>query len=63
MKKNRTRELWQGVGQSLKRRCLDPADARVYINGELIPTKKLKKETRRYNDFHQEGRFRHSAHP
>ncbi|EXJ87332.1 hypothetical protein A1O3_04291 [Capronia epimyces CBS 606.96] len=42
-------ETWEGISRSLKKRKLAPSNVEVFINGEVIPEKKLKKGILRYD--------------
>ena len=53
MKKNAEHETWSSISGALKRRCMDISDANVFLNDQLVPRKKLKKELQRYTA--QEG--------
>jgi hypothetical protein len=57
MKKNSEHETWSSISGALKRRCMDISEANVFLNDQLVPRKKLKRELQRYN--HQEGQHIH----
>lgn len=46
--KNSTKEKWKFSARCLKERKLDDKESETYINGKLIPRKKVKKEVSRY---------------
>lgn len=46
--KNRQNQDWSSISRALKRRRAEAGEADVYIDGRLIPSKKLKKEISRY---------------
>jgi len=46
--KNSTKEKWKFIARCLKKRKLDGKESETYINGKLIPRKKVKKEVSRY---------------
>ena len=48
MKKNEEYETWSSISGALKRRCLEISGANVFLNDQLVPRKKLKKELQRY---------------
>jgi hypothetical protein len=47
-KKNSTNDKWKFVARHLEKRKLDGKESETYINGKLIPRKKVKKEVSRY---------------
>lgn len=50
MRKNLTREEWITVGRKVKKRKLHGKESEVYVDGALIPKRKVRKETMR-NSF------------
>jgi ankyrin repeat protein len=49
IQKNQKGDLWKDVSLTLKRKNLDATDVDVFLNGILVPTKKLKREISRYD--------------
>lgn len=47
-RKYRQNQDWSGVDRALKRRRMKVDEADVYLEGQLIPSKKLKREISRY---------------
>jgi len=56
LKKNSNGEKWKFIAHRVRKRDLDGKDSETYINGELVPSKKIKKEISR----HVLPRFEHS---
>jgi hypothetical protein len=58
-KKNRTKQDWKDVGQKIGARKMMAKESNVYLDGQLVPTKKLRREISRhtyttiYEQFHQ----------
>ncbi|RFU25811.1 hypothetical protein B7463_g10515, partial [Scytalidium lignicola] len=48
IEKNSTNESWKYIAQKLNKRKRDGKDSEIYINGKLIPRKKINKEVSRY---------------
>jgi hypothetical protein len=57
--KNRTKQDWKDIGQKIGARKRMAKESNIYLDGQLVPTKKLRKEISRqahmtvYEQFHQ----------
>jgi hypothetical protein len=49
VEKNSNSAKWTYIARKLKKRELEGKDSETYINGQLVPHKKLKKEASRYD--------------
>jgi hypothetical protein len=47
-KKNSTDEKWKFIARTLEKRELDGKESDTYINGKLVPRKRVKKEVSRH---------------
>jgi hypothetical protein len=47
-RKNRTKDDWKIVAQKIRKRKREQKESEVYIDGNLIESKKVRKETSRY---------------
>jgi hypothetical protein len=50
-RKNRTKDDWKIVAQKLRKRKREHKESEVYIDGNLIKSKKVRKETSRYGSM------------
>ncbi|KAE8442754.1 hypothetical protein EG329_002894 [Mollisiaceae sp. DMI_Dod_QoI] len=48
LKKHSTKEKWEYISQKLQKRKLEGKESDTFINGKLVPLKKVKKETSRH---------------
>jgi hypothetical protein len=48
IEKNSTNDKWKYIARQLEKRALEGKESEIYINGRLIPKKKVKKEVSRY---------------
>jgi len=48
LEKNSTNGKWRFVAGQIQKRKFEGKDSEIFINGKMIPAKKIKKETARY---------------